>query len=271
METSHPSLQATVHLPGCLTLHNNNMGPERCLHLSEKESFRHWGLMSFYASWRKGTYSLLGGAELPRTLRHQRPKTHKPYCCCLALSCVLLFCDPIDCSPPGSFFFFFFFSVRSHRQQPTRLPCPWDSPGKNTGVGCHFLLHRLFCLSDFSRQEYWSGLPLPSPGIFLTQGSNPNFLYCRWVLYHWATGETPQITLEMTVLSPEGSWEKLKVCLKISSKGEFLEEFVSRVRNMYSRAFQGREKTSLEQDHDQNRGISLVILGEGGPGILCYI
>ena len=30
--------------------------------------------------------------------------------------------------------------VRPHRQQPTRLPCPWDSPGKNTGVGCHFLL-----------------------------------------------------------------------------------------------------------------------------------
>ena len=31
-------------------------------------------------------------------------------------------------------------SVRPHRQQPTRLPHPWDSPGKNTGVGCHFLL-----------------------------------------------------------------------------------------------------------------------------------
>ena len=31
-------------------------------------------------------------------------------------------------------------SVRPHRQQPTRLPCPWDSPGKNTGVGFHFLL-----------------------------------------------------------------------------------------------------------------------------------
>ena len=31
-------------------------------------------------------------------------------------------------------------SVRPHRRQPTRLPCPWDSPGKNTGVGCHFLL-----------------------------------------------------------------------------------------------------------------------------------
>ena len=31
-------------------------------------------------------------------------------------------------------------SVRPHRQQPTRLPCLWDSPGKNTGMGCHFLL-----------------------------------------------------------------------------------------------------------------------------------
>ena len=33
-----------------------------------------------------------------------------------------------------------FNSVRPHRRQPTRLPRPWDSPGKNTGVGCHFLL-----------------------------------------------------------------------------------------------------------------------------------
>ena len=31
-------------------------------------------------------------------------------------------------------------SVRPHRRQPTRLPRPWGSPGKNTGVGCHFLL-----------------------------------------------------------------------------------------------------------------------------------
>ena len=31
-------------------------------------------------------------------------------------------------------------SVRPHRRQPTRLPRPWDSPGKDTGVGCHFLL-----------------------------------------------------------------------------------------------------------------------------------
>ena len=39
-------------------------------------------------------------------------------------------------------------SVRPHRRQPTRLPRPWDSPGKNTGVGCHFLLQRMKVKSD---------------------------------------------------------------------------------------------------------------------------
>ena len=77
-------------------------------------------------------------------------------------------------------------SVRPHRRQLTKLPRPWGSPGKNTGVGCHFLLQcmkvksesevsqlcptlsdpmdcSLPCSSDhgFSRQEYWSGVPSP--------------------------------------------------------------------------------------------------------------
>ena len=34
-------------------------------------------------------------------------------------------------------------SVQPHGLQPTRLLRPWDSPGKNTGVGCHFLLQRM--------------------------------------------------------------------------------------------------------------------------------
>ena len=77
-------------------------------------------------------------------------------------------------------------SVRPHRRQPTRFPHPWDSPGKNTGVGCHFLLQHMKMKSEseiaqscptlsnlvdcsqaplsmgFSRQENWSGVPLPS-------------------------------------------------------------------------------------------------------------
>ena len=35
-------------------------------------------------------------------------------------------------------------SVRPHRRQPTRFPCSRDSPGKNTGMGCHFLLQHMF-------------------------------------------------------------------------------------------------------------------------------
>ena len=41
-------------------------------------------------------------------------------------------------------------SVRPHRRQPTRLSRPWDSPGKNTGVGCHFLLQ---CMKVESESE----------------------------------------------------------------------------------------------------------------------
>ena len=39
-------------------------------------------------------------------------------------------------------------SVRPHRQQPTKIPRPWDPPGKNTGVGCHFLLQRMKVKSE---------------------------------------------------------------------------------------------------------------------------
>ena len=42
----------------------------------------------------------------------------------------------------------------------------------------------------FSRQEYWSALPFPSPEDLLTQGSNPGLLHCRQILYRWATGKS---------------------------------------------------------------------------------
>ena len=79
------------------------------------------------------------------------------------------------------------YSVRPHRWQPTRLHHPWDSPGRNIGVGCHFILQCIKAKSEsevaqscptpsdpmdcslpgssmgFARQKYWSELPLPSP------------------------------------------------------------------------------------------------------------
>ena len=47
-------------------------------------------------------------------------------------------------------------SVWPHRRQPTRLPHPWDSPGKNTGVGCHFLLQ---CMKGRSESEVTQSCP----------------------------------------------------------------------------------------------------------------
>jgi len=47
-------------------------------------------------------------------------------------------------------------SVRPHRHQPTRLPHPWDSPGKNTEEGCHFLLQ---CMKVKSESEVAQSCP----------------------------------------------------------------------------------------------------------------
>ena len=47
-------------------------------------------------------------------------------------------------------------SVRPHRRQPNRLPCPWDPPGKNTGLGCHFLLQ---CMKVKSESEVAQSCP----------------------------------------------------------------------------------------------------------------
>ena len=89
-------------------------------------------------------------------------------------------------------------TLRPYRRQPTRLPRPGDSPGKNTGVGCYFLLQCLKVKSesevthlcptlcdpkDYSlpgssvhgifQQEYWSELPFLPPGNILNPGIKP--------------------------------------------------------------------------------------------------
>ena len=69
--------------------------------------------------------------------------------------------------------------------QPTRLLCPWDSPGNNTGLNCHFLLQ----------------------GIFLNQVSSPGLLHCRQILYH---------------LSHQGSlWTKFNLSASISPSAKW--------------------------------------------------
>ena len=60
-------------------------------------------------------------------------------------------------------------SVRPHRRQSTRLPRPWDSPGKNTGVGCHFLLQCMKVKSECEVAQ--SYLTLSDPMDCILPGS----------------------------------------------------------------------------------------------------
>ena len=82
--------------------------------------------------------------------------------CLVAQSCLTL-CNPMDCSPPGSSFH-------------------GDSPGKNTGVGCHTLLQ----------------------GIFPIQGSNPGCPHCRHILYHLSHQGRPRSTAYGSYTRPRG-------------------------------------------------------------------
>ena len=62
-------------------------------------------------------------------------------------------------------------SLSPHRLQPARLLCPWDSPGKDTRVGCHALVQ----------------------GIFPIQGWNPGLLNCRQIRYHLSHQGSPYL------------------------------------------------------------------------------
>ena len=77
---------------------------------------------------------------------------------CLATQSCLTLCDPMDCSPPGS-------SVHG------------DSPGKNTGVGCHALFQ----------------------GTFQNQGLNPHLLHCRWILYCLSHQGSPRMFITLFI------------------------------------------------------------------------
>ena len=100
-----------------------------------------------------GCHALLQGVFLaqgsnPGLLLCRRILYHLSHCCCCCCRCQVA-------SVVSD-------SVQPHRRQPTRLPRPWDSPGKITGVGGHALLQ----------------------GIFPTQGLNTGLLHCRQTFYH---------------------------------------------------------------------------------------
>ena len=94
-------------------------------------------------------------------------------------------------------------SLWPHGLQHTWLSCPWNSSGKNTGVGCHFLLQ----------------------GIFLTQGWNLGLLHCRPILYHLShQGSHPRwgLSLKKKKGKEEKQRELRRCCCNYASSSKTL-------------------------------------------------
>ena len=77
-------------------------------------------------------------------------------------------------------------SLQFQRLKPPGSSVHGDSPGKNTGVGCHALLQ----------------------GIFLTQGLNPGLPQCRWILSHLSQQESPMISIHLSTLLMFSNYHK---------------------------------------------------------------
>ena len=75
-------------------------------------------------------------------------------------------------------------SLWPHELQPAKLLCPWDSPGKNTGMGCHFLLQRIFLTQGLN-----SGLMHCTQILYqLSHQGSPWENWTKWICQHWEVG-----------------------------------------------------------------------------------
>ena len=120
--------------------------------------------------------------------------------------------------------------MRPHRWQPTSLRRPWDSPGKNTGVGCHFLLQ---CMEVKSKSEVAQSCPtLSNPMDCSLPGSSVNGIFQARVLEWGAVSFSRDLCLgsdkaEIKMLTraafSPGAWGPLpKVCVSVTGRVYFL-------------------------------------------------
>ena len=114
--------------------------------------------------------------------------------------------------------------VRPHRWQSTRLPHPWDSPGKNTGVGCHFLLQCMKVKSE--REVAQSCLTLSDPMVCSLPGSSVHGIFQARVLEWGAIAFSEE--LDGILINGTNFYLNFKSpndVLKLISKYYFITEF----------------------------------------------
>ena len=108
-------------------------------------------------------------------------------------------------------------SVRPHRWQPTRLPRPWDSPGKNTGVGCRFLLQ---CMKVKSESEIAQSCPSLSDPIDCSPPAPPSMGFFQARVLEWGAIAFSEAIIVWKVYSSQQhsilvvkiSGERLQIC-----------------------------------------------------------
>ena len=103
-----------------------------------------------------------------------------------------------------------------HGLYPARLLCPWDFSGKNTEVGCHFLLQ----------------------GIFPTRGSNLGFQHCRWILYQLSHQVSPFYLRAVLILFCLSDWVR-------KYNNQHCSSFYTRSGTVLNKCFKAWELTKL--------------------------
>ena len=124
-------------------------------------------------------------------------------------------------------------SVRPHRRLPTKLSCPWDSPGKNTEVGCHVLLQ---CMKVKSESEVAQSCPtLSDPMDCSLPGSSIHGIFQARVLEWGAIAFSDLICIVLSNYK----------CCKKNIKQCWTSQVVLAVKNLPAHAWDLREQTGV--------------------------
>ena len=145
-------------------------------------------------------------------------------------------------------------SVQPHRRQPTRLPRPWDSPGKNTGVGCHFLLPGMTVKSE---SEVAQSCPtLSDPMDCSPPGSSVHGIFQARVL-EWGLPFNNKVQLSETArrsnqsilkeISPGISLEGMMLKLKLQYFGHLMRRVDSWEKTLMLGGIGGRRRRGRQR------------------------
>ena len=108
-------------------------------------------------------------------------------------------------------------SVRPHGLQPSRLLCPWDSPGKNTGVGCHFLLQYMKVESESEVTQSCPTLSDPMdcslPGSSIHGIFQARVLECGAIAFSLSTTSDPCYFYSMDTMLQKTFYPPNKLCI----------------------------------------------------------